>query len=110
MSKGDLTGLIISSILGLIITAMAILLLTGKGAFLIAGYNTMSKEEKEKYDAKALCRFMGKILLPIGIFIPLNSVAAIYKINWVGAVYGGLVAGLVIFAVVYCNTGNRFRK
>ena len=27
---------------------LAILLLCGKGAFLIAGYNTMTKEEKEK--------------------------------------------------------------
>ena len=34
----------------------------GKGAFLIAGYNTASKAEKAKYDEKALCRFMGKIM------------------------------------------------
>lgn len=37
----------------------------GKGAFLIAGYNTASKAEKAKYDEKALCRFMGKIMFAL---------------------------------------------
>ena len=33
-----------------IFLVLAILLLRGKGASLIAGYNTMTKEEKEKYE------------------------------------------------------------
>lgn len=37
----------------------------GKGAFLIAGYNTAPKREKEKYDEKALCRFMGKLMFAL---------------------------------------------
>ena len=37
----------------------------GKGAFLIAGYNTASKAEKARYDEKALCRFMGKIMFAL---------------------------------------------
>lgn len=110
MSGENLTGLVISCVLGLMIIGIAILLLMGKGSFLIAGYNTMSKDEKEKYDTKALCRFIGKILLPIGIFTPCIAIAAINKINWISIAYAGLVVILVVFAVVYCNTGNRFKN
>ncbi len=38
---------------------LGVLFSKGKGAFLIAGYNTMSKEKKARYDKNALCRFMG---------------------------------------------------
>ena len=30
----------------------------GRGENLLAGYNTMSKDQKARYDARALCRFM----------------------------------------------------
>ena len=38
---------------------LTVVLLMGKGSFLIAGYNTSSKEEKQEYDEKKLCRTMG---------------------------------------------------
>ena len=38
---------------------LSVLFFMGKGKNLIAGYNTMSKEEKEKYDEKKLCKSMG---------------------------------------------------
>ena len=38
---------------------LSVVLLSGHGAFLIAGYNTLSKEEKSKYDEKKLCRVFG---------------------------------------------------
>lgn len=34
-------------------------LLSGHGSWFISGYNTATKEEKEKYDEKKLCRTMG---------------------------------------------------
>ena len=40
-------------------TALAVTFLSGRGSWLIAGYNTSSKKEKEKYDEKKLCRVMG---------------------------------------------------
>lgn len=42
-----------------VLAIMAITLLLGKGAWMIAGYNTATKEEKEKYNEKALCRVVG---------------------------------------------------
>lgn len=41
---------------------LGILFSSGKRAFLISGYNTMSKKERSKYDAVALCKFMGKLM------------------------------------------------
>ena len=38
---------------------LTVVLLMGKGSFLIAGYNTSSKEEKQEYDEKKLCRVVG---------------------------------------------------
>lgn len=110
MSDNDMVGLIITIILGCIILAISIALILGRGSFLIAGYNTLSKAQKERYDAKALCRFLGKILLPIGVFLPLVAVGGIFHIGWLSALYGFMVAVLVIFALIYCNTNGRFYK
>lgn len=38
----------------LLLSSLGIALLQGKGAWLIAGYNTLSDEEKAKYDELAL--------------------------------------------------------
>lgn len=46
-----------------LMTIMCIIFFSGKGGWLIAGYNTMSKKEKEKYDEKKMCRNSGISLL-----------------------------------------------
>jgi len=64
----------------ILLFVLSAVLLTGRGSFLIAGYNTSSPEEKEKYNAQKLCRTMGVSMLLIlfataGLFfIPLDSV------------------------------------
>ena len=42
-----------------IFAVLSITLLSGRGSWFISGYNTATKEEKEKYDEKKLCRTMG---------------------------------------------------
>lgn len=42
--------------LALIFLSLGILLFMGKGAWLIAGYNTMSEEERKQYDERKLCK------------------------------------------------------
>ena len=46
-------------VVGIILAIFSIILLTGHGANLIAGYNTASKEKKDKYNAKRLSRVFG---------------------------------------------------
>lgn len=43
----------------LVIGILSGVLLSGHGKWLIAGYNTASEKEREKYDAKKLCRTVG---------------------------------------------------
>ena len=45
----------IAWIVFVIFAALSITLLSGHGSWFISGYNTATKEEKEKYDEKKLC-------------------------------------------------------
>ena len=52
-----------------IFAVLSIVLLSGHGSWLISGYNTASKEEKEKYNEKKLCRTMGIGMSIIAILV-----------------------------------------
>ena len=52
-----------------IFAVLSIVLLSGHGSWVISGYNTASKEEKEKYEEKTLCRTMGIGMSIISILI-----------------------------------------
>jgi hypothetical protein len=106
--RKTMTNLIIFGAVGAFLIAVSLILLTGRGSFLLAGYNTMPKEKKAQYDAKALCKFVGKILLPIGVLTPFVGIDSVT--SWLVWVWIAIISVLLIFAVVYANTGNRFRK
>ncbi len=110
MTTQNIVGVVIVGALSFLMIVMAIALLKGRGAWMIAGYNTMSKEEQEQFDRVALCKFMGKILLPIGLAMPMMLVGMLLGTSWFFWAFTVLTIGLAIFAVVYANTGNRFRK
>jgi hypothetical protein len=55
---------------------------------------------------KRLSRFVGKILLPIGVL----TLCAGFGFHWFPFVYIPAVLALVVFAIVYANTGSRFRN
>ena len=77
---------------------------------MIAGYNTMPKEEKANYDELALCKFMSKILYGICFSLVLLSLSEWLEIPallWMGI---ALMIGLIVFTLMYSNTGNRFRQ
>ena len=52
-----------------IFAVLSIVLLSGHGSWVISGCNTASKEEKEKYDEKKLCRTMGVGMSVIAVLI-----------------------------------------
>ena len=110
MTSSDVGGLVLTCFIGVVLVALAVVLLRGKGGFLIAGYNTMPPKEQAKYDEKALCRFVGKILLPVGLLSPAVAVGGILHIGWLPKAYFAVITALALFAVVYANTGGRFRK
>ena len=84
-----------------------------KMSFLIAGYNTASKKEKEKYDEEALCKAVGNLLfllslinliLPVGLYLFPDKVGALSTIITV------LTLITTITAIIYMNTGNRYKN
>ncbi len=110
ISRNDLVACVIVGAVMLLMLVMSVFLLMGKGAWLIAGYNTLDKKEQEKYDSAALCRFVGKYLLSVSLLMPALPVGWIFGLNWLIAAYILYMLVATFFVMVYCNTGNRFRK
>jgi hypothetical protein len=115
---GFLMGMVITGLTGLLFTVLGVYMtITGRGAKLIAGYNTMAKDEQKKYDIVALCKFIGKYIVVIGLSTMLLAFGMTFSINYssfpvliITIVYCILVAGGGAFVAIYCNTGNRFRN
>lgn len=86
---------------------LGIILSMGKGIFLIAGFNTMPKEQQQKYDVISLCKFMGKLMFMISfcmIFLLLSDTFIMKALGFT------LLLVSIIFSVIYLNTGNKFKK
>lgn len=89
---------------------LGIMLSLGKWSFLIAGFNTLPKEEQNKYDVLSLCKFMGKVMFSIAFSISLFVLSDLLEIKVLYNIGLALSLTIVIFAIVYANTGNRFKK
>ncbi|WP_203333521.1 DUF3784 domain-containing protein [Planococcus beigongshangi] len=94
----------------LLFIALGIYLLQGKGGWLIAGYNTMSKEEKEKYDEPALCKATGKLILAIAFTLALITAGGLLEMNALMISGVVLMVLFILFGLIYINTGERFKK
>ena len=87
-----------------IFAVISIILLSGHGSWFISGYNTASKEEKEKYDEKKLCRTMGIgmsviaiLLLIMGVFENILPAFFVY-------ISLGIILADVVIIIVLGNT------
>ncbi|MCL2863290.1 MAG: DUF3784 domain-containing protein [Methanimicrococcus sp.] len=97
-----------------IIPALMILLslyfLSGRGAMLIAGYNTMSEKEREKYNVKELTRAMGIFML-----VTAALTAATLYAGMTGSMMWTLTGGACIFLFaiawsVYMNKNQKIKR
>jgi len=98
----------ISAAIGGLLIVVSLILLSGRGSFLLAGYNTMSKSKQEQYDTPALCKFAGKIFMPIAILIILYGFEVL-QVLWFQIAGGAVTVALLIFYFVSAN-GKRFKK
>ena len=106
MSSVISTDIIIALVVILII--MAIVIMLGKGDFLIAGYNTASKEEKEKYNIKRL-RFLISAILLVSVVYAVLMIP--FGQDVVGALTMTAVLVVLTFAVVIlANTWAKKKK
>jgi len=88
----------------------AIVLSKGKGVSLLAGYNTLSESKKQDYDEVALCQFMGKIMYGVCFGILLIAGSELFGYHSLFSLGVMLLFFLIVFAVVYSNTNDRFKK
>lgn len=86
-------------IIALLLFVSGVVVLTGKGDKLIAGYNTASKEEREKVNIKRLRLLTGGLLIVMAplCFILNNNVNS-------GLTFTGIVVVLTLIVVVLANT------
>src|SRR5699024_5012009 len=61
---------------------IAIIFSLGKGSSLIAGYNTMSEEEKAQYDRVALTKFMGKVMFVLVFSMSFWVLSEWFQVEW----------------------------
>lgn len=79
-----------------IMAVLSVVLLLGHGSWFISGYNTASKEEKEKYNEKKLCRTVGIGMSVITLLILIMGLLE----NILPAFFVYIALGIIIVDVV----------
>lgn len=84
-----------------------------KITWLISGYNTASKEQKQRYDTEKLCHYVGNFLFILAGILFSMAVIIVFigeysdKIILIGF---GVLAIAIVCGLIYLNTGNRVKK
>lgn len=84
-----------------------------KWAWLIAGYNTSSKKQKERYDLEKLTRVVGNLIFSLaGIFLAMALGVTFFPNAFETIINVGLVLFIVtaLGGVLYMNTNRRVLK
>src|SRR5690625_4989731 len=98
--------IIVVGSIAILFVALGIAFLQGKGAFLIAGYNTMSEEEKAKINERMLLQTMCKLTIALAFTMLLWLLSSSLNIDWL--FYIGIVIFilLTISTIIRVNTGS----
>ena len=103
-------GLILNIVILIAFIVYGIALWQGKGASMLSGYNTMSIEKKMQINERALCRFMAKIMFLLSFCVGLFALSELLESDIYFIVGLTLFVAVLGFALIYANTGNRFKK
>ena len=94
----------------LLFVILGVVLLCGKGGFLIAGYNTMSAQEKAQWDEKSLCKAVGILMLIIAACVTLTVLSAMHH-NYIFLTISILLTVVAaIGSAIYINTSKKFKR
>ena len=91
-------------VIAILFTIISIILLMGRGANLIAGYNTSSNKEKQKYNTKKLCRVVGIGLLLIAVMVLVMAIFYETLPAWTAKVFGITTIADCIIVAILSNT------
>ena len=89
----------VTLIIALVSFVMSIVIAIGKGDWLIAGYNTSSKDEKEKVNIKRLRLLTSLMLLIVSAFVLLLPYAAQEKTS-LYLLIGGFWCALIVYLIL----------
>lgn len=105
-----MAGAIINFGIMLLFILIGVTFSQGKGAAFIAGYNTMSDGEQAKIDEVAMCKFMGKVMYGAAFGLLLIGLSELFNLQIL--MFVGIASCVIcpIFAVVYMNAGDRFKR
>lgn len=81
-----------------------------KWSWLIAGYNTSSQEQKDKYDVDALCNVVGNFMFVLSVILLIAVSGEYLGLDWVVATGWILFFIVSVATLIYINTGNRYMK
>lgn len=83
------------------------LMLRFKLVNLVAGYNTASSKEKEKYDKNRLANYTGILMISIGTVLVLGGLLYLLLRQWlVLSISWGLFAAMTLGAIIYINVSK----
>ncbi|WP_313235310.1 DUF3784 domain-containing protein [Sporosarcina ureae] len=105
-----MTGLLLDIVIMIAFIVYGITLWQGKGASLLSGYNTMPIEKKMRINERALCKFMAKIMFALSFCVGLFAVCELLEEDVYFIVGLALFVVVLVFTLIYVNTGNRFKK
>jgi len=95
-----------------LLLVIGIVMFVFKPANFIAGYNTMSPKKKAKFNADALCVFVGWLLMASAVFV--FGIGLLKEYTGVSDTMLGILIGLhivlLLAAGVYANVSKRFRS
>ena len=96
-------------VFAIILIIIAFFLKRGKGLWLLAGFNTMSVEERNVYDMEKIGKFISKTLTGMALCL-LAFDFGLYINNIIVIIFPWVVfGGIVIFTLVSLNS-DKFKK
>lgn len=106
------SGAVICGVGSMIFLGMAILftLLKGKAAILISGFNTMPKEQRERYDRERMSKDQRNIFLLWAAILGMGSILSCLASSRKAAIAAGVVWLNVFFRDVHLDEEKAFGK
>ena len=75
-------SMIIMEVCAVLLLVLGLFLKKGKGLMLLAGYNTMSKEERDLIDKRELSKAAGNLMFRAALTLALLGLTIYFKLSW----------------------------
>ena len=94
----------------LILIILGVAFLNGKGGFLIAGYNTMSPQEKAQWNERTLCQATGILLLLFAGCFSIVGLSILFHNYILLTVSIILILAVAFGGIIYINTSKKIKR